>query len=478
MNNRIINSIIPLTSTLKDVLKTLDTNPLGIVFIINSDGCLKGIMTDGDIRRALLNDASLDENVQKNMVNDFIFGKKSNTKEQNINLLNDFIQHLPILDDFGQIVDYISVSDFVQMPVMEPTLKGNELEYVNDCIKTNWISSQGNYVQRFENAFAQYHSINHALSTTNGTSALHLALMAFDIGPGDEVIVPDLTFAASANAVIHCGAKPVLIDVHPNYWNIDPNLIEQSITSRTRAIMPVHLYGHPCDMAPILKIAKKHNMFVIEDCAEALGAQYNGQLVGTFGDAGCFSFFSNKIITTGEGGMVITRHSVLSDKMEILKNHGMKKDKRYWHEFVGFNYRMTNIQAAIGLAQIEQLDLFLERRNLIETLYNKFLKDTDGIELPPKMDWGKKVNWLYSILIDEEKTGVSRDLLIQKLKNQGIETRPFFYPLHIQPPFEVKRDFPVSTKLSQQGISLPSSINLSGKLLKKICDAIKDIFNN
>ncbi|MHB9073502.1 MAG: DegT/DnrJ/EryC1/StrS family aminotransferase [Desulfobaccales bacterium] len=384
-----------------------------------------------------------------------------------------------MLDEEGRLGDFVSFTEFCWLPVMEPTLFGNEMAYVQDCIKTNWISSQGRYVGKFEDAFAAYHGIDYALTTANGTTALHLALTALGVKAGDEVIVPDLTFAASANVVVHCGATPVFVDIDPSCWNIDPTKIEAAITPRTKAIMPVHLYGHPCDMDPILEIAQQHDLYVVEDCAEALGARYKGRLVGILGDVGCFSFFSNKVITTGEGGMVITRNPELKEKMLILRDHGMSRERRYWHEVVGFNYRMTNLQAAIGLAQLEQIELFLKKRKDLAQAYSASLKDLPGITLPPAMPWAETVCWMYSVLINAEEAGISRDNLMLALKREGIETRPFFYPLHLMPPFFSNgQDHPVSRAVSSRGISLPSSYKLSLAETERVAGNIKKILDN
>ncbi|MCB2141095.1 DegT/DnrJ/EryC1/StrS family aminotransferase [bacterium] len=366
-----------------------------------------------------------------------------------------------------------------RLPVMEPSLGGNELKYVSECITSNWISSQGSYVKTFEKEFAEFIGIDYALTTTSGTTALHLALTALGVGPGDEVIVPDLTFAASANVVIHAGAIPVFVDVSPEHWTMDPAIIESAVTAKTKAIMPVHLYGHPCDMDPIMEISRKYNLYVVEDCAEALGARYNGQAMGTLGDVGCFSFFSNKVITTGEGGMVVTRDPDLHKRMLVFRDHGMSKTKRYWHEVAGFNYRMTNLQAAVGLAQLEQIGAFLDKRREISVNYNAQLEGIPGLTLPPEKPWAKNIYWLYSILVDEVESGISRDELIQGLACEGIETRPFFFPLHHQPPYRsTSAVFPIAEKLAAHGISLPSSNNLSPDEINRVCENIKKLIKH
>jgi perosamine synthetase len=479
MKRHLDNNAISEDSTLKDVMHTLDNSPIGIVFFVNPDSRVLGIMTDGDVRRAVLDGASLSDPAQKFWVSNFVSGKAKELKKSNLRLLNDRIRHLPILDDDGRLFDFLSVNDSLWLPIMEPSLTGNELDYVQECINTNWISSQGAYVTKFEKSFSSYHSVPYALTTSSGTTALHLALTALGVGPGDEVIVPDLTFGASANSVIHCGAKPVFVDVDPRYWNIDPGLIEASLSKDTKAIMPVHLYGHPCDMDPILDVAQGHSLFIVEDCAEALGAEYKGRLVGTFGDVACFSFFSNKIITTGEGGMVITNATDLMEKMEVLRDHGMRKEKRYWHEVAGFNYRMTNLQAALGLAQMEQIQSFINNRREIAAMYSQQLANIEGIFLPPERQWAKNIYWLYSILIDEKRLGISRDKLILELQKEGVETRPMFYPLHIQPAFRsAEGSFPVTERLAATGLSLPSGGTVSIKKVKKISGYIKKIISN
>ncbi|MBI4432080.1 MAG: aminotransferase class I/II-fold pyridoxal phosphate-dependent enzyme [Candidatus Omnitrophica bacterium] len=469
-----LNNVVSEKATLKDVLDRLNQGALGAVFFVGTDKRMVGVMTDGDVRRAFLKDATLDMPATRFLRQKFTSGRANASHEENVRLLTDEIRHLPILDAKGRLVDVLSWAEMWRMPIMEPVLAGNEMKYVMDCIATNWISSQGPYVKSFEVAFAKYHDMSYATATCNGTAALHLALTALGVGPGDEVIVPNLTFAASANAVIHSGAKPILVDVTKNYWNMDPAKLESVLTPRTKVIMPVHLYGHPCDMDPIMALAEKRKLFVVEDCAEALGAEYKGKKVGTFGDAACFSFFSNKVITTGEGGMVTCADASLYDKMMVLRDHGMRRGRRYWHEVAGFNYRMTNLQAAIGLAQLEQIDRFLASRRKIAQHYTAGFKGLPGITLPPEMPWAKNIYWLYSILIDEKKTGITRDELVRGLEREGIETRTFFYPLHHQPPYRSSDPFPVTEALSARGISLPSSNGIKPGAIERVCKDIHE----
>jgi len=359
-----------------------------------------------------------------------------------------------------------------RIPIAEPLLDGNELKYLTECIKTSWISSQGKFIGEFENNFSKFCNRKYGVAVSNGTVALHLALAALGIKPGDEVIVPNLTFAATANCVLYMKAKPVLVDIESQTWNIDPVKIKEKITEKTKAIIPVHIYGHPCDIDPILEIAEKHNLFVVEDAAEAHGAEYKGKKVGSFGDISCFSFFGNKIITTGEGGMCITEDEKLDETMRILRDHGMSKQKKYWHDRLGFNYRMTNLQAAVGVAQLERADEFIKKKIWIAETYTKFLKDFRGITLAPKMPWAKNVYWMYSILIEDE-FGVSRDDVINKLKEKEIETRPFFYPLSEMPFYNDGNEYPVSKEISRKGINLPSFVSITEEKIKYVCDQIK-----
>lgn len=368
-----------------------------------------------------------------------------------------------------------------RIPVSEPVLGGNEEKYVLECVRSSWISSLGKFIPEFEEKFARFCGSKHGVAVMNGTVALQLALAALGIKEGDEVVVPDLTFVATANAVKYLGAKPVLVDAELSTWNIDPEKIAAAITKKTKAIIPVHLYGHPCDMDAIMRIAKKHSLFVIEDAAEAHGAEYKGKKVGSLGDIGCFSFYGNKIITTGEGGMCITNDGKLAERMHFLKDHAMRPEKRYWHPEMGFNFRMTNVQAAIGVAQLEQIEKFIAMKRRNAQLYNSLLQKINGLTLQPEMRWARSVYWMHSVLVDENEFGCSRDELMAKLKARGIDTRPFFYPMHQLPMYSSgysDRDFPVAAGLSRRGINLPSSAKLSEDDIRQVCQAMADIADN
>lgn len=354
----------------------------------------------------------------------------------------------------------------------EPDLTGNEKKYLQDCLETGWISGSGNYVEAFENGFAEFCGAAYGVAIVNGTAALHIALLALGIEPGDEVIVPDLTYIASANAVTYCGARPVFADVDPATWTLNPTDVARKLSPRTRAIMPVHLYGHPVDMDPILELAQAHNLYIVEDAAEAHGAEYKGRRTGTLGDVGVFSFYGNKIITTGEGGMLVTNDSSLASKARLLKGQGMDPQHRYWFPIIGYNYRMTNMQAAIGLAQLERIEWFIERRREVARWYDAAFSSLPVLK-PIEETWAKNSYWLYSICVNKE---IDRDLLMNHLLERGVETRPFFYPMHDMPPYReaIHGALPVSSRLAAQGLSLPSSANLTQEDVAYIAQVLQE----
>jgi perosamine synthetase len=348
------------------------------------------------------------------------------------------------------------MTDRKTIPVSHPVLAGNEKRYVMECLETGWISSIGRFIRLFEESFASYCEAGHAIACNNGTTALHLALAGLGVGRGDEVIVPTLTYIATANAVRYCGAEPVFADSEPLTMTIDPARLEERITARTRGIVVVHLYGHPANMDPILEIARRHGLFVVEDAAEAHGALYRGRKVGSIGDVSTFSFYGNKVITTGEGGMVTLNDAALDGRIRILRGQGMDPERRYWFPTVGYNYRMTNIAAAIGLAQLEQIDGFLQKRRELACHYRRHLKPlADFLELPSEQSWARHIYWSYVIVL-RDSVPLDRDNLMQRLEADAIETRPVFYPMHVLPPY-YERDarYPVADRISSRGICLP-----------------------
>ena len=355
------------------------------------------------------------------------------------------------------------------IPVYQPSLSGNEKRYMNECLDSTWISSKGRFISEFETAFARYTGAKYAVTVSNGTAALHLALIALGIGPGDEVIVPTLTYISSANAIAYTGALPVFVDSLDETWQMDPEDIERKLTPRTRAIMAVHLYGHPCDMDRIMAIARKNGLFLIEDCAEAFGALYKGRHVGTFGDIATYSFFGNKTITTGEGGMVITNDETLHDRVSHLKGQGLAKHRQYWHDVIGYNYRMTNVCAAIGLAQLERADDLLARKRMVATWYAEGLSAVP-VTLHTETPGVTHSFWMCSLLLHDPQ---KRDPLRSILEQNCVETRPVFSPLHTMPMYSAKfQRYPVAESMGWRGISLPSWPDLTHEQVQFVCAVI------
>jgi perosamine synthetase len=360
------------------------------------------------------------------------------------------------------------------LPVSEPTLDGNESRYLNQCIESGWISSAGNFVRDFEREFARQAECEFGVACSSGTTALHLATATLGLGPGDEVILPTFTMVATASAVAYTGASPVLVDSECETWNIDPSRIEAAITHRTRAIIAVHTYGHPAPMDPIMEIARRHNLMVIEDAAEAHGAEYHGRRTGSLGHLACFSFYANKIVTTGEGGMLTTNDPEIARVARRLRDHAFSDERHFWHKYKGFSYRMTNLQAAVGLAQTERLGEFVKARRKNALLYRQLLEPVPGLQLPRELPGVKNVFWMFGLLVHPE-FGATRDQLREHLAARGIETRTFFIPVHLQPVYY--RDyagtpFPAAELLCQRGMYLPSSSRLTRAEIQRVAVAV------
>ncbi|MBI4707931.1 MAG: DegT/DnrJ/EryC1/StrS family aminotransferase [Candidatus Omnitrophica bacterium] len=366
------------------------------------------------------------------------------------------------------------------IPVNQPYLGKEELKNVIQCVKSGWISSKGQFIKRFEEEFAEYCGMKYGISVTSGTTALHLALLSLGIKEGDEVILPTFTMVASAYAVLYTGARPVFVDSEERTWNMDCAKIEEAITKRTKAIMPVHIYGHPVDMDSVMRLAKKYKLYVVEDAAEAHGSEYKGRKCGSFGDFGCFSFYANKIITTGEGGMVVTNNKKLAERAELLKDLSHSPGKRFLHTDLGYNYRMTNMQAAVGLGQLHKIKSFISKKRQMASQYSEELKVVPGLRFPFEEDWAKSVYWMYSILI-EDSFGLTRDESRDKLHSQGIETRTFFVPMHQQPvirklcPEANRKKYPVADYIAQKGLYLPSGLAITKGEIHRVCNVIKKI---
>jgi perosamine synthetase len=360
-----------------------------------------------------------------------------------------------------------------RIAVAAPALTGRELEYVTDCIRSSWISSAGGYIEQFEQAFADFCGVDHAVACCNGTAALHLALLALGAGPEDEVLVPTLSYVATANAVTYCGAEPVFVDSELETWNLDPDQLGATITPKTKGIVAVHLYGHPADMDPILAIAREHGLWVVEDAAEAHGALYRGNIVGSLSECAIFSFYGNKIVTTGEGGMIVTRNPDLADRLRLLRGQGQDPQRRYWFPIVGYNYRLTNVAAAIGLGQMEKVEWHIERRREVAGWYRENLSGHPLITFSPQADWAQPAYWMSCALLDGA-TETERDEVAASLEAEGVETRPFFYPLHTLPPYADRwrgLSFPAAESLAARGLNLPSHASLTRDDVQYVCDA-------
>jgi perosamine synthetase len=367
----------------------------------------------------------------------------------------------------------------VTIPVFEPAIGKEEIAYVTDALTKGEISgSFGTYLQKFEQEFAAYVGCKHGIAVTSGTTALHLAVDAAGIGAGDEVLISASTNIATALGVMHNGALPVPVDSERVTWNLDLDLIESLITPKTRAIIPVHLFGHPVDMDKLMAIAKKHKLLVIEDAAESHGATVRGRMSGGLSDMGCFSFYANKVITTGEGGMIVTNNDQLAERLRLLRNLGFTKP-RFRHDVAGYNFRMTSYQAAMGLAQLHKIDKIIAEKRRVAVSYNEHLSKIDGLTLPVELEWAKNVYWMYALTVTP-KFGISRDALAAGLMERGIETRTFFCPMNQQPCLQQLPGFrdvpcPVADELWQTGLYLPSAPSLKPDTIKHICDTIKSL---
>jgi len=364
------------------------------------------------------------------------------------------------------------------IPVNEPLIGEKELEYVTECLKTGWISSAGRFIEAFEEKWAAYCGRKYGIAVSNGSTALQVGVGCLNLQPGDEVIMPTFTIISCALAVIYNGGVPVLIDSDAETWCMDVSQIEAKITPRTKAIMPVHMYGHPVDMDPVIELAKKHKLKIVEDAAEAHGAEYKSKKCGSFGDTSCFSFYANKIITTGEGGMVLTDNAEYAEKARSLRNLCFKKNYRFYHTELGHNFRLTNLQAAIGLAQVERVEQLVEKKRWMGKLYTEKLRDIPELQLPIEKSWAKSVYWMYGVVLDK-KTGIDASELARRLRKHGVDTRPFFLGMHEQPVLHglglcKDEHYPVAEKIARQGLYLPSGLTLTENDINTVVAAVKN----
>lgn len=467
--------IINFDQSLKDALKKIDLNGRGFLVVTDSRYRVVGTLTDGDCRRHLANTGSLSDSVEKICNTAFAYAHDIVGARQILNNKTGCL-FVPIVDDNFVIkdIDYRQRQDFI--PMVTPDLTGNENKYLAECISSGWISSQGFYISEFQDSFESYTKNKNALAVSNGTHALHLAMLALNIGHGDEVIVPNLTFAAVINAVIYCGATPVIADVDLHTGNLSVECIRDVLSTRTKAVIFVHLYGNPSGVVQVNNFCRDNNIYLVEDCAEAIGSFAQNSHVGNFGHISTYSFFGNKTITTGEGGMICFESRDLRDKASVLRDHGMSKQRRYWHSVVGYNYRMTNLQAALGLAQMERLTNFVERKIANQKIYEQ--------KLPKEYFSFTRINsdcvnshWFVFInLINYAENTTEK--IQEELYQNNIESRRAFYCLS---EMKIYRKYTKSDKtkyrnsraLSISGLCLPSGVHLTEDNINHVCSILQ-----
>ena len=454
-------------SVLSVIEKCLD-NGLGSCLIVEDDRTLVGRISLDDIRRALADGTAI--------IDPTLGWHPAGSMVAATPLRNDLDSHdalTPVVDASGHLTGVLIDRSTHPIQVAMPHMSSDEFRSVLDAFISGWISSKGPYVQKFEEDFSRFVGVRHGVAVSNGTVALHLALVALGVGPGDEVIVPDLTFAATINAVLYCGATPVIVDIDRQTWCMSRDAVERVCTPRTKAIIPVHLYGRPAEIGPITDFARSRGIAVVEDCAEAHGARYGDKAVGQFGDVSCFSFYANKIVTTGEGGMCVTDSRELADSLRTLRDHGMSPDRSYWHERVGYNYRITNLQAAIGQSQIWRIDEVLQRNARIAALYREALKGIADVRFPPRLpDEYRPVVWLACVQVPAHK----RSALMRTAHEARIEMRPFFHPLSSLPPYgKYARACPNSAELAATGVNLPTSRAVDEQVIERVARVFRDV---
>jgi len=481
-NIKLKNLIVAENFSIRHALKVINMSRLGVCFVTKKKKLLK-VVTDGDIRRSLLKGYKLSDNITK------IKSKKNFiTVRENYDFLDlqkkiSKYKIIPIINKRGEIIDYANEKRFRQLPQAEPSFKGNELKYVSEAIKSGWISSVGKYVNIFQKKFSFFVKNKYCLATSSGTTAIQLALATLKLKPQDEIIVPDYTFVSPINSVILCKAKPVLVDVDYNNCCLDVKKVKKLINKKTRVIIAVHLYGHPADIISLKKLCKKYNIVIIEDCAEALGTYIGKKHVGSFGEFGTFSFFANKTITTGEGGMVVFNKKEHYNLAKSLRDHGMSKNTRYWHDFVGFNYRITNIQAAIGLAQLEKFDEILKKKIKIFEHYKKQLMINYFFDLAREKKGTTNCHWLVYLKLKNFAKSEYKKIrikLIKFLKKNGVECRTGFFAANLMPIYKKyvskKITYENSRLLSHTLLTLPSSTTLDINEIKLISNLINSFF--
>lgn len=449
--------------------KCLD-NGIGACVVVD-EGRPVGKVSLDDIRRAILDGSVIREPMLAPLLERLEDSQVKGRLRNDVNVDDEILS--PIVAENGHLAGIRLDRSEQYIQVAHPDLTRHEFRAVLDAFISSWVSSKGAYIGKFEEEFSAFVGVPHGVAVSNGTTALHLALVALGVGPGDEVIVPDLTFAATINAVLYCGATPVIVDIDPQTWTMSMAAFAAACTPHTKAVIPVHLHGRPAEIGPITELARSRGIVVIEDCAEAHGATYNGARVGTFGDIACFSFFANKIVTTGEGGMCLTSSDSHARVLRELRDHGMAPGKSYWHERVGYNYRMTNLQAAIGQSQLWRIDRILERNRSIAERYRVELDGVPGLTFPPDLpDAYGSVVWLTCLQVPSHL----RNQLLAAAHAAEIEMRPFFHSLSEMPLYEKYAGHcPTSRALSETGINLPTSRSVDDQVIRRVASLIRNV---
>ncbi len=461
--------LVSIQGTLKDALNKINNSGRGICFLVDDNQKMLGLLTDGDIRRLFIDGHSTNFELKSLELNDFAFLKEGFSLIEAQEKLENF-EVLPVLNESNIVSDFVSSDRLRKIPLINPNFEGKELEYLTDCINSGWISSIGGYVKKFENKFSKLVKTKHALCVSSGTTGLQVALKSLGIGDGDEVILPNLTFAATINSVLHVGAKPILVDINSETFCMEANDVEKLITKNTKCILLVHLYGNACELNKFYSLKEKYNLLLVEDCAEALGTKYFNNHVGRYSDASVYSFFGNKLITTGEGGMVCFNSKEIYELAKNLIAHGMSKKKKYWHDILGYNFRMTNIQAAIGLAQLEKINIFLDKKHFIGKEYSNLLKNEKRLNIQKIHSNVSSSYWLFVVVLNKEYIKI-RDKIMDYLLKLGIETRPIFYPLNEMPPYKEfsQGAFTKSYLISYGGLCLPSNLEMTSADIEFVC---------
>lgn len=479
MKNIILNSLlIDQETSIKNALFKINKSGLGICFLTEKNK-LTNVIKDGDIRRALLNGLKLNNKIKLVKKKNFVFAKQ-NYKFIEIQKKISKYKVVPIVNSKGEVIDYADDKRFRQIPLYEPILSGRELEYLTEAIRSGWISSKGKFVSLFEKKFSNFVKNKFCLSTSSGTTALQLAIASLKLKNGDEIIVPDYTFAAPINTIIHAGCKPVLADIDPDSLCVSFDSVKKLISKKTKAIIIVHLYGNIGELTKIINLCKKKKIFIIEDCAEGLGSKFKNKHVGNFGDVGTFSFFGNKTISTGEGGMAIFKSKKNFDLAKKLRDHGMSEKKKYWHDEIGFNFRFTNLQAAVGCAQLEKVNVFIKKKLEIQKRYKSKLKNLRYINFPKIRKNIINSHWLCYFKINNDISSKEkvRDNLVRYLNNNGIEARNGFYSSHLMKIYKnfksKKINYYNSNNISSTIVTLPSSASLKNKEIDYICKIINN----